>query len=300
MQFVIGGLAGMLSSAVTHPVDSLKVRMQLQGEGSGAVSSAKKGTFRMLVHINQTEGFFTLYKGLSASLLRQATYTTTRFGLYDVLKDMFIKDNKPLPFFQKVLVGMLSGAGGAIVGTPADLIMVRMQADGKLPLKQRRNYKNAFSGIYRISKEEGILSLWKGCSPNLIRAMFMTAGQISSYDQAKQLLLASGYFYDNIKTHLLASTIAAFVASVVTSPLDVIKTRVMNSPKLETGEPVYRGTIDCLTKTLKQEGPGAFYKGFGPYFMRLGPQTILTFIFVEQLNLFWKKTQNMFGKSKSI
>ncbi|KAM9967675.1 hypothetical protein ACTFIW_001760 [Dictyostelium discoideum] len=291
-QFVIGGLAGMLSSAFTHPIDSLKVRMQLQGEGTGV--GPKRGALKMLVHINQTEGFFTLYKGLSASLLRQATYTTTRFGLYDLIKDIVAKDDKPLPFTQKIMVGMLSGAGGAIVGTPADLTMVRMQADGKLPFNLRRNYKNVFDGIIRISKEEGIISLWKGCSPNLIRAMFMTAGQVSSYDQTKQLMLASGYFHDDIKTHLIASTTAAFVAAVVTSPLDVIKTRIMNSPKTETGELQYKGTFDCLSKTLRAEGFKAFYKGFNPYFMRLGPQTILTFIFVEQLNILWKKSQSYF------
>ncbi|KYQ94112.1 mitochondrial substrate carrier family protein [Tieghemostelium lacteum] len=265
----------------------------------------EKGTLNMLNHIHKTEGLFTLYRGLSASLLRQATYTTTRFGLYGLIKDILVKDNKSFPFYKKVLVGMISGAGGAIIGTPADVIMVRMQADGKLPLEQRRNYKNAFDGILRISKEEGILSLWKGCSPNVIRAMFMTAGQVSSYDQAKQMMITSGYFQDNIKTHLIASTISAFVASLVTSPLDVVKTRIMNT-KSSSSSPspagttsnqsaiVYKGTLDCFTKTFKSEGVAAFYKGFGPYFLRLGPQTILTFIFVEQLSNLWRKTSNYF------
>eukprot|EP01133_Synstelium_polycarpum_P001483 gene1483-1721_t len=227
-QFVTGGLAGMLAAAVTHPIDSLKVRMQLQ---------------------------------------------------------------EPFPFHQKVLVGMMAGAGGAVVGTPADVIMVRMQADGKLPANQRRNYKGAFNGIARISKEEGVFSLWKGCGPNLVRAMFMTAGQIASYDQAKQMMMASGYFQDNIKTHLIASTISAFVASLVTSPIDVIKTRIMNTKKGATplDKPQYTGTVDCFTKTFKSEGLGAFYKGFGPYFLRLGPHTILTFLFVEQLSKLWKQ-----------
>ncbi|KAF2074773.1 hypothetical protein CYY_003919 [Polysphondylium violaceum] len=299
-QFIVSGVAGMIASAITHPIDSLKVRMQLQGElesttqqiinNAAKTAKPEKGTLRMLSHIHQTEGLFTLYKGLSASLLRQATYTTTRFGLYGVIKDILNKDNKAFPFHKKVLVGMISGAGGAIVGTPADVIMVRMQADGKLPPQQRRNYTSAFNGLYRITKEEGLLSLWKGCSPNIIRAMFMTAGQIASYDQAKQMMITSGYFQDNINTHLIASTIAAFVASLVTSPMDVIKTRIMNSSKSST---VYKGTFDCFAQTFKSEGVAAFYKGFGPYFLRLGPHTILTFIFVEQLSSLWKKCSNM-------
>eukprot|EP01132_Coremiostelium_polycephalum_P009881 gene9881-12122_t len=313
-QFIVSGVAGMIASAITHPVDSLKVRMQLQGElegtGSTAASSTStsatagtstnkpRGTLKMISHIHQTEGLFTLYKGLSASLLRQATYTTTRFGLYGVIKDLLTKENKSFPFHKKILVGMISGAGGAIVGTPADVIMVRMQADGNLKNpEQRRNYKGAINGLYRITKEEGLFSLWKGCMPNLVRAMFMTAGQIASYDQAKQMMITSGYFQDNIKTHLIASTISAFVASLVTSPIDVVKTRIMNSKKSSVpgGSIVYKSTWDCFAKTFKSEGVAAFYKGFGPYFLRLGPQTILTFVFVEQLSSLWKKCSTYFN-----
>ncbi|EFA82220.1 Coatamer protein [Heterostelium album PN500] len=273
-QFVVGGLGGMGAAIVTHPIDSLKVRMQLQGEmehtikpsattpGSTTTTTTattfkpEKGSFRMLKHIHETEGIFTLYKGLSASLLRQATYTTTRFGLYGVFKNAFHIDNKSSPFHMKVMVAMLAGAGGAIVGTPADVIMVRMQADGKLPADQRRNYKGVFNGLYRITKEEGLFSLWKGCSPNLVRAMFMTAGQIASYDQAKQMMLASGYFQDDFNTHLTASTISAFVASLVTSPLDVVKTRIMNSKKTVGSEkPLYKGTIDCFYKSSAAATP---------------------------------------------
>ncbi|EGG19408.1 mitochondrial substrate carrier family protein [Cavenderia fasciculata] len=265
-QFITGGLAGMMAAAVTHPIDSLKVRMQLQGELSSNPMTASsqqllnqtpKGSFSMLKHIHETEDKYALLTipnlsytySLSASLLRQATYTTTRFGLYDVFKNLLLSSekNKSIPFHKKVMVGMLAGAGGAIVGTPADVIMVRMQADGKLPPDQRRNYKSAFNGISRITKEEGFFSLWRGCSPNILRSMFMTAGQISSYDQAKQMMLESGYFVDNIQTHLIASTIAAFVASLVTSPLDVVKTRIMNTKTTTSGSssvdaPRYKGS----------------------------------------------------------
>lgn len=82
---------------------------------------------------------------------------------------------KPMPLTQKILLSMLAGAGGAMVGSPADVVLVfyffiyifinfyqvRMQADGKLPLQQRRNYKNAIDGLIKIIKDEGILKLWR-------------------------------------------------------------------------------------------------------------------------------------------
>jgi len=47
-------------------------------------------------------------------------------------------------------------------------------------------------GLARIVREEGVLTLWKGWGPNFNRAMFMTASQVATYDQFKQMLLASG------------------------------------------------------------------------------------------------------------
>lgn len=75
-------------------------------------------------------GFASLYNGLSAGLLRQATYTTARLGIFQVINAEAIKMNegKPLPLYQKALCGLTAGGLGALVGTPADLTLIRMQA----------------------------------------------------------------------------------------------------------------------------------------------------------------------------
>lgn len=78
-----------------------------------------------------------LYNGISASLLRQMTYSTTRFGIYEVGKQSFGSD---LGFLGKVALAGVAGACGGFVGTPADMVNVRMQNDIKLPLEQRRKY----------------------------------------------------------------------------------------------------------------------------------------------------------------
>eukprot|EP00026_Physarum_polycephalum_P012494 Phypoly_transcript_12811.p1 GENE.Phypoly_transcript_12811~~Phypoly_transcript_12811.p1 ORF type:complete len:298 (+),score=35.64 Phypoly_transcript_12811:154-1047(+) len=282
LPFIVGGLSGMGAAAATHPIDLLKVRMQLYGESGKEMG--RVGLFKTAVLIAK-DGPLAFYKGLSASLLRQATYTTTRFGAYDFFKDQLTKGQQTqvLPLYQKVVVSVAAGCVGAIVGTPSDVVMVRMQADGKQPVELRRNYKNVFDGLFRIVREEGIFNMFRGCTPNVVRGGLMTAGQIASYDQAKQMMLQSGFFKDNISTHFIASFFASIVATTVTSPVDVVKTRVMTASNL------YSGTLDCFVKTFRNEGIGAFYKGYLPYSLRLGPQTILTFIFAEQLNKMFAK-----------
>lgn len=92
----------------------------------------------------------------------------------------------------KVLIGLAAGAVGAFVGTPADLTLIRMTTDGRLPPAERRNYSNALVALVRISREEGIFALWKGAVPTMGRAMVVNAVQLSTYQQAKQHLLTTG------------------------------------------------------------------------------------------------------------
>lgn len=87
----------------------------------------------------------------------------------------------------KAGLGMTAGMAGAFVGTPAEVALIRMTADGRLPLAERRNYKSVFDALLRITKEEGLLTLWRGAIPTMGRAMVVNAAQLASYSQAKQL-----------------------------------------------------------------------------------------------------------------
>ena len=98
-------------------------------------------------------------------------------------------------------------------------------------------------------------------------------------DVFKSMLLQTDYFKDNLTTHFTASLGAGTVATILTQPFDVLKTRAMNA---KPGD--FRNPLELITTTAKQ-GPMTFYKGFVPAWVRLGPHTILTFIFYEQLRL---------------
>jgi len=265
---LFGGVASALALFFTHPLDLLKVRLQTD-------KGFKKGTIETAYLIVKNEGLIALYNGLSASILRQLTYSTVRFAVYDSIKE-YVGGEKNMPLYQKFLAGMLSGALGGFAGNPADVINVRMQSDGKLPIEQRRNYKHAIDGLVRMVREEGAISLARGVGPSVNRAMLMTASQLATYDQIKYSILRTGVLKDGPIVHFSSSLIAGLFATTVCSPLDVIKTRMMNSKQ-------YRGTFDCFTSTLKQEGPMAFFKGWVASFARLGPQTIISFMFLEQL-----------------
>ncbi|XP_059641280.1 mitochondrial uncoupling protein 5 [Cornus florida] len=307
--FVEGGIASIVAGCSTHPLDLIKVRMQLQGENHApnpnvqirpalAFQNASSGNIRVPppppaarvgpvavgIRIIQQDGAAALFSGVSATVLRQTLYSTTRMGLYDILKQKWTDPNTGnMPLVRKIGAGLIAGAIGAAVGNPADVAMVRMQADGRLPPAQRRNYKSVVDAISQMRKSEGITSLWRGSSLTVNRAMLVTASQLASYDQIKETILDKGLMKDGLGTHVTASFSAGFVAAVASNPVDVIKTRVMNM-KVEPGmAPPYSGAIDCAMKTIRSEGPLALYKGFIPTISRQGPFTIVLFVTLEQV-----------------
>ncbi|TKY58707.1 Mitochondrial uncoupling protein 5 [Spatholobus suberectus] len=298
--FVEGGIASVIAGCSTHPLDLIKVRMQLQGEtqpsnlrpalafhpGSVHAPPPKVGPVAVGVKLVQQEGVAALFSGVSATVLRQLLYSTTRMGLYDMLKKKWSDPNSAggtMPLPRKIAAGLIAGGIGAAIGNPADVAMVRMQADGRLPPAQRRNYKSVVDAITRMAKDEGVTSLWRGSSLTVNRAMLVTASQLASYDQFKEMILEKGVMRDGLGTHVTASFAAGFVAAVTSNPVDVIKTRVMNM-KVEPGAaPPYSGALDCALKTVRAEGPMALYKGFVPTISRQGPFTVVLFVTLEQV-----------------
>lgn len=141
------------------------------------------------------------------------------------------------------------------------------------------SYKNAIDGLIRVHREEGFRRLFSGATTATGRGFLMTIGQIAFYDQVKTMLLSTGHFKDDPRLHFLSSLAAGAIATTLTQPLDVIKTRSMNA---KPGE--FSSLFAIVSHTAKL-GPMGFFKGFVPAFVRLGPHTILTFILLEQMRL---------------
>lgn len=280
-KFAMGGLAGMSATLFVQPLDLVKNRMQISGEGGQA--KLYRNSFHALTTILKNEGITGIYAGLSAGLLRQATYTTARMGIYSSLLDKYSKNNTVnLSFVQKAGIGIFSGGVAAFVGTPAEVALIRMSTDKNLPVAEQRGYKNAFNAIFRIAREEKITSLWKGAGPTVIRAMVVNGAQLASYSQAKEQLISTNYFTEGILLHFCASMFSGLVTTIASMPVDIVKTRVQKSS-------VKTNAVLIFTDLVRKEGFFSLWKGFTPYYARLGPHTVLTFIFLEQFNQFYKK-----------
>ena len=227
-------------------------------------------------------------------MLRQITYSTTRFGIYEELKSRVsspTSDPAGAPS-TLTLVGIASASGfiGGIAGNPADVMNVRMQHDASLPPAQRRNYRNAIHGLIQMTRAEGFSSLFRGVWPNSTRAILMTTSQLATYDTFKGLCMEKAGMADNLATHFTASFRAGFVATTACSPVDVIKTRIMTASHADGG---HHSIVSLLRDICRKEGLGWTFRGWVPSFIRLGPHTIATFLFLEEHKKLYRKLKGI-------
>ncbi|KAL4558177.1 hypothetical protein LXL04_036375 [Taraxacum kok-saghyz] len=280
--FICSAFAACFAELCTIPLDTAKVRLQLQkrsvsGE-SGAGGSKYKGLLGTVATIAKEEGLLALWKGIIPGLHRQFIYGGLRIGLYEPVKafcsgGILLED---VSLFQKIIAALITGAIAISFANPTDLVKVRLQAEGKLPAGAPRRYSGALNAYYTIIKEDGVIALWTGLGPNIARNAIINAAELASYDQVKQSVMKIPGFTDNIFTHLLAGLGAGFFAVLIGSPVDVVKSRMM-------GDSIYKSTFDCIVKTLRVEGALAFYKGFLPNFGRLGSWNVIMFLTLEQV-----------------
>lgn len=267
----------------------VKVRLQLAGEGGAHGPTSPLLVLRTVL---KNEGALALYKGLDAGLIRQLTYSTARLGLFRVFSDKMKELSKnadptspppPLPLWKKAVAGLAAGGIAAAIGNPADLSLIRMQADATLPPESRRNYTGVLNALTRIVKEEGVLGLWRGSFPTVLRAMSLNMGMLATNDQCKEMLaptLGNGW-----TTTLTASAISGFFAVTLSLPFDFLKTRLQKMrPDPVTAELPYKGVLHAAVKITKTEGITAFYTGYPTYYVRIAPHAMITLISIDYLD----------------
>lgn len=271
--FVAGCTSGMVATTCIQPIDTVKVRMQLMDQGKGRASP-----WLIARDIVERGGFFNLYQGLSAGLLRQLVYGTLRIGLFSSfetrLEQRAHERGTTLGFGGRTLAGLSAGALAALIGNPTEVALIRMQADGmKLP-EQRQNYSSAFNALHRISRQEGILSLWRGSTPTIIRAMSTNFGQLAFFSESKHQIRKYSSLSIPQQT-ALAAFIAGFAGAVISIPFDFVKTRLQNQSTggASKGLPLYTGMVDCFVQVFRKEGIFRFYRDFWPYFLRIAPHS---------------------------
>ncbi|CAG8434350.1 1361_t:CDS:2 [Diversispora eburnea] len=232
---VAGGIAGTTVDVILFPLDTLKTRLQSK---TGFYSSG---------------GFRGIYSGLASVIVGSAPGASTFFISYEYLKEALgniFPDKKYLP-----LIHMAA----CITRTPTEVIKSRMQT---------KLYSSTSLAIKTIYKQEGFFGFYRGFLSTILREIPFTCLQFPLYEYLKVMVAR---YAKRKKAEpweaAICGSIAGGTAAAITTPLDVIKTRLMLSDKnqiMHNHSHNYLGVLNTFNRILSEEGPKSLFKGIGP------------------------------------
>ena len=295
-QWLAGGVANAVTSALLNPFDVAKTRMQTRG------SPSLRGNLSAMWTGGGLRGLF--LPGLTASMTREMLSSGPRAGFYTPARDFYrsVLDGGPVQLggsdaSAKILAALTTGTLGSIVANPIDVVKIRLMYDPHM-------YPSILDALRTILRDEGISGLYRGLAPSTLRGAFIAVGELATYDIAKSSLLqmarsnslprlvypsspvveggsASSQEGEGVLLHVAASLITGAVASVVAAPFDLIKTRAMRAAGSGNS------SIASVVRELAGEGgfPLTLFRGVLPAYLRLGPHALICFPLFEQLRM---------------
>ncbi|KAK3683157.1 hypothetical protein LTR37_020496 [Vermiconidia calcicola] len=258
-QFAAGAVAGVSEILVMYPLDVVKTRV-----------------------------FSRLYRGITAPILMEAPKRATKFAANDewgkVYRNLFgvSKMNQSL----SILTGASAGATEAFVVVPFELVKIRLQDKA-----QAAKYNGMIDCVQKIVRNEGPLTLYQGLESTIWRHVLWNSGYFGCIFQVRALLPENPTKDKSlqIRNDLISGSIGGTVGTILNTPMDVVKSRIQNSPKVPGGVPKYNWAFPALGTVAREEGFRALYKGFLPKVLRLGPGGgILLVVFTGVMDFFRK------------
>jgi len=259
----LGGGAASFAVNFTHPIETVKTRMQVSG---GSIGSTVSG-------IASKEGAAAFWKGIVFAYGRELSYTSIKLGAYAPVRDA-LGAGKDAPFYLKFVAGAITGGVGSVVGNPFDVMKTLAQTN-------KEKAVSLSSLVGKMYKDQGIGGFYRGVEINIARACVLNATKMGCYDMAKGVVVdATGWKRKDIQTSFSAAFIAGFFMTCTVAPFDMLRTKLMSQP---TDKKIYTGLVDCFTKTVKKDGVISLWRGFVPIWARFAPQATLQLLTLEFL-----------------
>lgn len=281
-EVLAGGLAAAIGETVFYPVEVAKVRLQ-------AASRQKTSLLAELwPMLTGGLGMWASAPGVVAGVARALIYHGLRLGLFPPIRRALhvLLGGASVSLLAEMLVGAACGGLGAVLCNPLDLVKARMAAAPS-------DYPNSLAALGVIAKTEGgAASLWRGAPATTVRAALGSGAQLATYGTAKRWVASSPLIPSGYGMPVLVATCLSAAAYVTAAaPADLIKTRLMLSragtggASCGTDAPVYAGPIDCLRRSVAEEGVLVLFRGWSASFARLLPVLLLVFPLLERIRM---------------
>ncbi|KAJ3393790.1 carnitine transporter [Lobulomyces angularis] len=254
--FLSGGAAGVSAVLAGHPFDTVKVRLQTSNSYSGLIDCVKQTVAK--------DGLTGLYRGMTAPLIGVTPMFALSFFSYDMGQQLVYsltpkRETKQLSMTEYAFAGGFSAIPTTVITTPMERVKVVMQT------QTDNKYKGMFDAARGMFAEGGLKSLYRGSVATLARDVPGSAAYFVGYEYTATLVRPSDGSL-SVPAELFAGGMAGVAMWSIAIPPDVIKSRIQAAPA-----GTYKGFVDCTAQMIKNEGPGALFKGLGPALLRAFP-----------------------------
>ncbi|KAJ7980449.1 solute carrier family 25 member 44-like [Quillaja saponaria] len=291
---VIGAILFTVQQAFLHPTAVVKTRMQVAGSGFAHM----RGT-SVFTHILKNDGIPGIFRGFGTSAIGSLPGRVLALTSLEMSKDMMLKHTKDLDMPEATRIGVANGVAGMVSNlvscvyfVPLDVICQRLMVQG-LPGTTFCN--GPFDVVCKVIKSEGFRGLYRGFGLTAVTQSPASALWWGSYGAAQHIIwrgLGYGDDLDKKPSHLemvtvqaTAGMLAGACSSVITTPIDTVKTRLQVMDNYGVGRPSVLKTAKTL---LKEDGWWGFYRGFGPRFLNMslyGTTMIVTYELIKRLSI---------------
>ena len=266
-----GSLGGALGVYVVYPVDMAKTRIQNERTGY------YKGLFDCIQKTYKSEGLISLYKGSTLNAVLMAPETAIKMTVNDFCRRKLKEEDGSITVTREIFAGGCAGVCQSFVTTPMELIKIQMQDHGRT----KASLQNSFTGISTASPPPALkmiknivtseeFSFYKGGSPTIFRNIVFAMIYFPLFANLNSLGSSSQQLNKDVWMNLTNGFVSASVSAALTTPMDVVKTRMQTLTK-GAGEETYNGMGEAYYKILKAEGVPALFKGLVGRSMIVGP-----------------------------
>ncbi|KAM0793053.1 hypothetical protein ACM66B_000540 [Microbotryomycetes sp. NB124-2] len=276
--FGLGGIAGALGATAVYPIDLVKTRMQNQ-RSKVVGELLYKNSLDCVKKVYKNEGFAGFYRGLPPQLLGVAPEKAIKLTVNDLIRGYATnKETGRITLGWELIAGGTAGGAQVIFTNPLEIVKIRLQMQGETAVPGAIK-----KGALHIVKQLGLLGLYKGAIACMCRDVPFSAIYFPAYWHLKKDVFHEGRDGKVLGygEALAAASIAGMPAAYLTTPADVVKTRLQSEAR--KGETNYKGVLDAFRKIASEEGARALYKGGLARVLRSSPQFGVTLVAYENL-----------------
>lgn len=278
--FLMGGISGITAKTIAAPLERIKLLLQTQDSNAQLINKKYKGFVDCAMRIPREEGVSAFWRGNMANVYRY--FPTSAFNF--AFKDYFNKKiNTYDPHTEKskfmlgsILAGGLAGSCCMVIIYPLDLARTRLGVDvGKAGQTQ---YNGLMSCMGSILRTNGIRGLYNGLGVSIPSIFWFRGLYFGLFDIGKSII--PDYKERSILTKFLLAQCVTTSSETLAYPTDTLRRRMMMNAGLK--EKIYKNTIDCFRKILKEEGWQGFFKGNMSNMLR-GLSSSLVLVFYDEI-----------------